>query len=392
MGNEASSESDVTSREIPTAVRAKPKAKAKRRLERWEEVGEDDPTMRDPSDIILAGESAATEDPEDVKAHASSASVGGEEDTSPDLGTVEDSNLDAPEVSTLVLKSFEERVLSISAQGRAQASGSQLAIAGGDAPVEAEEEEDEEEPLEDVGVENEAEVQARMDELKLREKMLEEEQESRDLMSRRDIEYAMNSVRASRVIVGVAKVKLQMVKKQMKLYEEAEASGNEANARARKLLTWTSLLSVLQRFDEKMRTPDILKAKNERFLASLPPPPPPPPPELPPDEGDEDLHEKYEEMVQRYEAKWKHEGRMVLGAERFDEIRNRAKGPAEKQKQRVAAARLARAKWVLSENEYQELLRDAWRLGDNHSALEEYDKKEWARQVNLMSIGDNVKR
>lgn len=378
MGQEASSESGGDG-QIRTEVRAKPKPKSKvRALNRWEDIAEDDDTMRDPNDIILTGESAQMEDPEEDKAKDSGA-VGSEDQSPRDLGVAEDTNADTQEVSELVLGSFEERVLKVPTQGRSTSSGAQLAIAG-DTPVQAEEEE-EEEADEEVASENEAEVQARMDELKLREKMLEEEQEARDLMSRRDVEYQMNSVRASRVIVGVAKVKLQMVKKQMKLYEEAEAAGNEANTRARKILTWTSILSVLQRFDEKMRTPDILKAKNERYLASLPAPPPPPPPELPPDEGDEELHEKYEEMVQRYEEKWKHEGRMVLGAERFDEIRNRAHGPAEKQKQRVAAARLARAKWVLSENEYQELLRDAWRLGDNHAALEEYDRHAWARKA-----------
>jgi len=218
-------------------------------------------------------------------------------------------------------------------------------------------------------------------ELKMREKLLEEEklQKCQDLQ--RDNSSALNSASAARIIVSVAKVKLNMMRQKMKLYDEAEYQGTEANLRARKLLTWVASLSFLKKFDEKMQLGEIERAKTDHYLTSLPLPPPPPPPEDPPDSEEEELHEKYEAMIRRYEGSWNKEGQRVLGKDKFEEVRNKRSGPAEKEKKIIAQKCLQRANEVLNEAEYQEFLRKAWRLGDDHAALTEYNAQEFARQA-----------
>lgn len=216
--------------------------------------------------------------------------------------------------------------------------------------------------------------------LKHREKMLEEEKLHKAAELESNTSRGMNAVSASRVIVGVARVKLGMMKQRMKVFEEAEEQGTQGNLRARRILEWTAILSFLKRFDKVMSTPNIMKIKTEVYLNSLPPPPPPPPIEDPPDAEDQELHEKYEAMIRKYETQWRTEGQRVLGIEKFEEIRNMRNGPAAREKKEIARARLDKAHQVLDEAQHQELLRQAWRLGDDHMALSEYNPVEFARQ------------
>lgn len=219
-------------------------------------------------------------------------------------------------------------------------------------------------------------------ELKMREKMLEEERCARDQELQQASKSGVNQISASRIIVGVAKVKLNMMRQKMKLYEESERMGTEDGLRARKLLIWTASLSFLRKFEEKMQEEDIMEAKKRNYLKNLAPPPPPPPPEEPPNPEDEELHDQYETMIRRYEKLWTAEGKKVLGTEKFEEIRNRTKdGPASKEKEIISAKCLQEAREVLNEVEYQELLRKAWRLRDDHSDLKDYDPEAFAREV-----------
>jgi len=179
----------------------------------------------------------------------------------------------------------------------------------------------------------------------------------------------------------------------MILYEESERLGTEDSLRSRKLLVWTAGLSFLKRFEEKMQEPEIMEAKMRNYLKNLPAPPPPPPAEAPPNDEDEELHDKYEEMIRKYKKQWTAEGNKVLGPAKFEEIRNRTKdGPASKEKKIIAAKCLEEAGQVLNEDEYQELLRKAWRLRDDHAALTEYDPKAFAREVAKSSTWEHHKK
>lgn len=224
-------------------------------------------------------------------------------------------------------------------------------------------------------------------ELKMREKLLEEEKVIKEQDLARNNMSGVNALSASRVIVGVAKVKLNMMRQKMKLYEEAEYQGTEANLRARKLLTWMAILSFLQKFDSKMIEPDIKQAKRIEYLKRLEPPPPPPPAEEPPNSDDEELHDKYEAMIRRYENDWQAEGQKVLGEDKFREVQKglmkdrKGMTPAKREKDEIAKACLAKAQHVMNESEYQELLRKAWRLSDDHADLDTYDPAAWAAKL-----------
>merc|ERR1719199_2418020 len=87
-------------------------------------------------------------------------------------------------------------------------------------------------------------------------------------------------------------------------------------------------------------------------------------------------------MIHRYENQWRTEGQRVLGKDKFEDIRNMPRnGPAQREKKIIAEKCLQQANEVLNEAEYQELLRKAWRLGDDHAALSEYNPVEFARRV-----------
>jgi len=217
--------------------------------------------------------------------------------------------------------------------------------------------------------------------LLMREKLLEEERLNKEMVARINDETGINAVQASRVIVSVARVKLKMMDQKMKMYEESEAKQSDGVLRARKLLNWTATLSVLAKFAEKMKTPIIRKTMEEQYLKSLPAPPPPPPLASPPDAGDEELHEKYEAIIERYRPQWMEEGRKALGEEKFEALRNMKDGPASREKKLVAQKCIEQARGVLSQQEYLELLRKAWRLGDDHAALEEYNQHEFATKI-----------
>lgn len=222
-----------------------------------------------------------------------------------------------------------------------------------------------------------------MNELKMREKLLEEENITKEHDAQLDSLTGAKALTSSRVIVGVAKVKLNMIRQKMKLYEEAEFQGTEQNLRARKLLTWMASLAFLQKFDAKMRDPGIKEAKRMEYLRQLEPPPPPPPPEEPPDSEDEELHEKYEAMIRRYEKQWLTEGHKTLGKDRFTEIQNmRGNGPAAREKKEIARRCIEDAHHVMNEADYQELLKKAWRLTDDHSDLvKDYDPAKFRAQM-----------
>lgn len=217
--------------------------------------------------------------------------------------------------------------------------------------------------------------------LLMREKMLEEERQNKEMVARINDESGVNAVQASRVIVSVARVKLKMMSQKMKMYEEAEAKQNDGNLRARKLMQWTATLSVLSKFVTKMKTPMIRKTMEEMYLKSLPAPPPPPPLAAPPDAGDEELHEKYEAIIERYRPQWLEEGQKALGAEKFEALQNMKDGPASREKKMVAQRCIEQARGVLSQQEYLELLRKAWRLSDDHASLDEYNQAEFARKI-----------
>lgn len=219
-------------------------------------------------------------------------------------------------------------------------------------------------------------------ELKMREKLLEEERYRKDMELQKEAVSSVNALSASRIIVGVAKVKINMMRQRMKLYEESERMGTDDTLRARKLLTWVASLSFLKKFEDKMQEPEIMEAKMRNYLKNLPAPPPPPPMDEPPNDEDQELHYKYEAMIQRYEKQWTQEGKKVLGPEKFEEIRNRTRdGPASKEKLIIADKCLKEAQEVLNEVEYQELLRKAWRLRDDHAAPSDYDPVAFAREV-----------
>merc|ERR1719313_281817 len=99
----------------------------------------------------------------------------------------------------------------------------------------------------------------------------------------------LNAMQASRVIVGVAQVKLDLMKQKMARYKEAENQGTDQTLRSKRLLSWVATLSFLRKFDELMTTDkDIQKIKNQNYLKNLAPPPPPPPAGPPPDDEDEE--------------------------------------------------------------------------------------------------------
>lgn len=228
--------------------------------------------------------------------------------------------------------------------------------------------------------------------LLMREKLLEEERLNKEMMARINDESGVNAVQASRVIVSVARVKLKMMSQKMKMYEESEAKQSDGVLRARKLLMWTATLSVLSKFADKMRTPLIRQKMEEQYLKSLPAPPPPPPLAAPPDAGDEELHEKYEAIIERYRPQWMEEGRKALGEEKFENLRNMKDGPASREKKLVAQKCIEQARSVLSQQEYLELLRKAWRLGDDHAALEEYNQHEFATKITNDESGSSSAR
>jgi len=228
--------------------------------------------------------------------------------------------------------------------------------------------------------------------LLMREKLLEEERLNKEMMIRINDESSINAVQASKVIVSVARVKLKMMSQKMKMYEESEAKQSDGVLRARKLLIWTATLSVLSKFAVKMRTPLIRQKMEEQYLKSLPAPPPPPPLAAPPDAGDEELHEKYEAIIERYRPQWMEEGRKALGEEKFENLRNMKDGPASREKKLVAQKCIEQARSVLSQQEYLELLRKAWRLGDDHAALEEYNQHEFATKITNDESGSSSAR
>lgn len=196
--------------------------------------------------------------------------------------------------------------------------------------------------------------------------------------------HASSAARAVKLIQDVARVKLHYVRQRMKLYRAAEEAGRDTKMRERKLLTWLALFSVLQKFDRRLKEPEIADVKEARFLRALPPPPPPPPPMAPPSKDDEELHYRYEEMKARYEPQWKNAGRMVLGEEKFDAIRSLENGPAEKEKLLISQKCLEKANHVMSEREHQEFIRKAWCLENDWESLDEVDPKQierWAQNA-----------
>merc|ERR1712125_101924 len=161
--------------------------------------------------------------------------------------------------------------------------------------------------------------------------------------------------------------------------------GRDTKLRERRLLTWLCLFSVLEKFDQRLKLPEIADVKEARFLRALPPPPPPPPPQAPPSAADEDLHYRYEEMKARYEPQWKNAGRMALGEEKFDAIRSLENGPAEKEKVLISQKCLERANQVMSEREHQEFIRKAWCLENDWSSVDEVNPNDIARWAKTAS-------
>lgn len=345
-----------TGRPRPKAPAIKPKL-----LPRWEAASDDEC----PEDIIDDG----TDFGEDESVRGSAGRSGATRPSG--IGYVDITDVgDASLTSMAPLRSYEETVLKLKHPGFSHREQGEL-TEGSDAGI------GDNKAPEDFPA---AQLQLQR-QLKMREKLLEEEKLSKQQDLQRNNAVALNSASAARIIVSVAKVKLNMMRQKMKLYEEAEYQGTEANLRARKLLTWMASLSFLKKFDEKMQLGEIEKAKTDHYLTSLPLPPPPPPPEDPPDSEEEELHEKYEAMIRRYEGSWNKEGQRVLGKDKFEEVRSKRSGPAEKEKKIIAQKCLQRANEVLNEAEYQEFLRKAWRLGDDHAALSEYNAQEFARQA-----------
>jgi len=289
------------------------------------------------------------------------------------------------------LQSYEEAVLSLKQPRSMSRSRFNTGTGTGDQIPDDSESTDEDTAK---GQEHAAAAQEKLKhELKVREKLLEEEKFSKDQTRHLESVSGVNAISASKIIVGVAKVKLNMMRQKMKIYEDSERLGTEDSLRAKKLLVWTAGLSFLKKFQDKMEDPDIKEAKMKNYLKNLPPPPPPPPLEPPPNDEDEELHDKYEAMIRRYKKQWTDEGTKVLGQAKFEEIRNRTKdGPASKEKKIIAAKCLEEAGQVLNEDEYQELLRKAWRLRDDHAALSDYDPEAFAREVAKSSAwGPNKK-
>lgn len=224
-----------------------------------------------------------------------------------------------------------------------------------------------------------AQKSAMKEEVRLAAERLTEEQNQIFEHDRRRKLDDISTKHASRIIQEVIKVKKGYVDSRMKLFEDSQKMGREAKLRERKIMSWIAIASVLNKFDQQLKSPAIEEEMNKAYLLSLPPPPPPPPKGQAPSQEDEDLHEQYERMRLRFAPAWEQEGRMLLGEAKYKEIRSMASGPADKQKRLIAEKCFDEAMTVMSEKEHVDLLRRAWRLENNWQPLDMCDPLAFAQ-------------
>mmetsp|Transcript_25414 Transcript_25414/g.59138 ORF Transcript_25414/g.59138 Transcript_25414/m.59138 type:complete len:433 (-) Transcript_25414:167-1465(-) len=191
---------------------------------------------------------------------------------------------------------------------------------------------------------------------------------------------AIRSTQAARTIQMIVRMKHEYKKQRMQRYKEAEESGRDQLVREKKMLTWVSLFSVLAKFDEHLQKRNCMEKLNEKVLKGLPPPPPPPPKGAPPSEEDELLHDEYERERAKYVRQWTREGEMTLGHDRFEQMRNNPSGYAQKQKELIAKVQMRKAMKALSEQQFQECLRKAWRLTNDWQPMEHCKTPEWQQE------------
>mmetsp|Transcript_35708 Transcript_35708/g.65533 ORF Transcript_35708/g.65533 Transcript_35708/m.65533 type:complete len:411 (-) Transcript_35708:139-1371(-) len=172
----------------------------------------------------------------------------------------------------------------------------------------------------------------------------------------------IRSTQAARTIQMIVRMKHDFKKQRMQYYYEAEESGRDQLLREKKLLIWVGLFSVLQKFDDHLQKPNVMSMLNAKVLKGLPPPPPPPPKGPPPSKDDELLHDEYERNRALYMRQWTREGEMTLGKEKFEEMRNNPVGLAQKQKELIARVQMKKAMKAMSEKQFQDCLKKAWRL------------------------------
>lgn len=383
-------------------ARSGPRAKAKSQLHKWEAPSDEEDGGNDVDDQsdVRAGVSNRSSPSNRISRQGSNPSRMGSMDSVGDASNLftEDQRKDQDyTIRTMPpLRSYEEAVLDLKMPRSLQRARIKTQLSGDEATAIPDDSDSTDED-ESKGPAHAAAMQEKMrHQLKVNEKLLAEELSRTDRVRRQESIGVVSQVQASRAIVSVSKVKLSLMRQKMTQYEESEKMGTEDSVRARKLLVWAAGLSFLKAFDVKMKQPEIEEAKMRNYLKNLDlnnPPPPPPPAEEPPNDEDEELHDKYEAMVRKYKKQWTAEGNKVLGPAKFEEIRNRTKdGPASKEKKIIAAKCLEEAGQVLNEDEYQELLRKAWRLQDDHAALSEYDPKAFAREVAKSSNWGNNKK
>mmetsp|Transcript_43792 Transcript_43792/g.101154 ORF Transcript_43792/g.101154 Transcript_43792/m.101154 type:complete len:413 (-) Transcript_43792:67-1305(-) len=172
----------------------------------------------------------------------------------------------------------------------------------------------------------------------------------------------IRSTQAARTIQMIVRMKHDFKKQRMQYYYEAEDSGRDQLLREKKLLVWVGLFSVLQKFDDHLQKPNAMSMLNAKVLKGLPAPPPPPPKGAPPSKEDELLHDEYEKNRALYMRQWTREGEMTLGKEKFEEMRKNPMGLAEKQKELIARVQMRKAMKAMSEKQFQDCLKKAWRL------------------------------
>eukprot|EP00929_Paragymnodinium_shiwhaense_P022664 TRINITY_DN1441_c0_g1_i2.p1 TRINITY_DN1441_c0_g1~~TRINITY_DN1441_c0_g1_i2.p1 ORF type:complete len:460 (-),score=118.78 TRINITY_DN1441_c0_g1_i2:171-1550(-) len=177
-----------------------------------------------------------------------------------------------------------------------------------------------------------------------------------------EVAHAMQTLKAARLIQDVQRMKNSYVKQRMLRYEMAKESGTEQALRQRKLLSWMALLSVLNKMNDKLHEPALREDRERKFLKALPPPPPPPPLAPPPTDAEEELHFQYQAMREVYAPQWDAVGRDTLGAEKWEEMRSKPHGPAQKQKKLICLDYLRKAREATTEGEHQDYLLRAWKL------------------------------
>jgi len=189
-----------------------------------------------------------------------------------------------------------------------------------------------------------------------------EEMQSRKSQQKNMGKMEAKTLKASRLIQEVAKLKINRMAQRMMQYTQWKEQGVDKKMYEQKILTWVVLFGFLQRCGEKLNDDHIKTERNKELLKKLPKPPLPPPSGEPPSSFDEELHYEYEAKMNQYAEEWESVGKKVLGAEKFKLIKTGQKRAAEQEKKSIAHKLYLKAMEATCEADHQAYLKQALRL------------------------------